>query len=31
MPGGPAAIGDLITADGPTFSFEFSPPRGEEQ
>jgi methylenetetrahydrofolate reductase (NADPH) len=30
MPGGPAAIGDLF-AGGPTFSFEFSPPRTEEQ
>ncbi|MEN3307490.1 MAG: methylenetetrahydrofolate reductase [Micromonosporaceae bacterium] len=30
MPGGPAAIGDLF-AGGPTFSFEFSPPKTEEQ
>jgi methylenetetrahydrofolate reductase (NADPH) len=30
MPGGPAAIGDLF-AGGPTFSFEFSPPKTDEQ
>jgi methylenetetrahydrofolate reductase (NADPH) len=27
MPGGPAAIGDLLAACGPTFSFEFFPPK----
>ncbi len=31
MPGGHPAIGDLIAADQPTFSFEFSPPKNEEQ
>jgi methylenetetrahydrofolate reductase (NADPH) len=30
MPGGPASIGGLF-AGGPTFSFEFSPPRTDEQ
>src|SRR5215510_4507450 len=30
MPGGPAAIGALF-ASGPTFSFEFSPPKNDEQ
>jgi methylenetetrahydrofolate reductase (NADPH) len=27
MPGRPAAIGDLVRADEPTFSFEFFPPK----
>jgi methylenetetrahydrofolate reductase (NADPH) len=34
MAGGPASIGDLIVQQGPTFSFEFSPPKtpeGEKQ
>ncbi|MEV8516681.1 methylenetetrahydrofolate reductase [NAD(P)H] [Dactylosporangium sp. NPDC051484] len=34
MTGGPASIGDLIAHHGPTFSFEFSPPKtpeGEQQ
>jgi methylenetetrahydrofolate reductase (NADPH) len=34
MPGGPAAIGDLLGGPEPTFSFEFFPPRtldGERQ
>ncbi|MER7009650.1 methylenetetrahydrofolate reductase [NAD(P)H] [Dactylosporangium sp. NPDC000555] len=34
MTGGPASIGDLIADHGPTFSFEFSPPKtpeGEQQ
>jgi methylenetetrahydrofolate reductase (NADPH) len=31
MPGGQPSIGDLIGADEPTFSFEFFPPREEEQ
>jgi methylenetetrahydrofolate reductase (NADPH) len=34
MAGGPASIGDLIAQHGPTFSFEFSPPKtpdGERQ
>nr|BFE66059.1 methylenetetrahydrofolate reductase [NAD(P)H] [Dactylosporangium thailandense] len=30
MAGGPAAIGDLIANQGPTFSFEFSPPKTPE-
>jgi methylenetetrahydrofolate reductase (NADPH) len=30
MAGGPAAIGDLIASHGPTFSFEFSPPKTPE-
>ncbi|WP_432977331.1 methylenetetrahydrofolate reductase [NAD(P)H] [Dactylosporangium sp. CA-233914] len=30
MAGGPAAIGDLIAEHGPTFSFEFSPPKTPE-
>jgi methylenetetrahydrofolate reductase (NADPH) len=30
LPGGQPAIGDLIRADGPTFSFEFFPPKTEE-
>jgi methylenetetrahydrofolate reductase (NADPH) len=30
MAGGPAAIGDLIAQHGPTFSFEFSPPKTDE-
>jgi methylenetetrahydrofolate reductase (NADPH) len=31
MPGRPAAIGDLFAGGEPTFSFEFSPPKNEEQ
>jgi len=31
MPGGSAAIGDLVRAPAPTFSFEFFPPRSVEQ
>ncbi|WP_344610521.1 methylenetetrahydrofolate reductase [NAD(P)H] [Dactylosporangium salmoneum] len=30
MAGGPASIGDLIADHGPTFSFEFSPPKTAE-
>jgi methylenetetrahydrofolate reductase (NADPH) len=30
MAGGPASIGDLIVHHGPTFSFEFSPPKTPE-
>ncbi|MER7277397.1 methylenetetrahydrofolate reductase [NAD(P)H] [Dactylosporangium sp. NPDC000244] len=30
MAGGPAAIGELIANQGPTFSFEFSPPKTPE-
>jgi methylenetetrahydrofolate reductase (NADPH) len=30
MAGGPAAIGDLIAEQAPTFSFEFSPPKTPE-
>ncbi|GGM80567.1 methylenetetrahydrofolate reductase [Dactylosporangium sucinum] len=30
MGGGPAAIGQLIAEQGPTFSFEFSPPKTPE-
>jgi methylenetetrahydrofolate reductase (NADPH) len=30
LPGGPAAIGDLLVGDEPTFSFEFFPPQTEE-
>jgi methylenetetrahydrofolate reductase (NADPH) len=30
MAGGPASIGDLIAHHGPTFSFEFSPPKTPE-
>jgi len=30
MPGGHAAIGDLVRAPEPTFSFEFSPPKDAE-
>jgi methylenetetrahydrofolate reductase (NADPH) len=30
MTGGPASIGDLIAAEDPTFSFEFSPPKTPE-
>ncbi|WP_426506542.1 methylenetetrahydrofolate reductase [NAD(P)H] [Dactylosporangium sp. McL0621] len=30
MAGGPAAIGDLIARQAPTFSFEFSPPKTPE-
>src|SRR5262249_44045488 len=30
MAGGPASIGDLIADSGPTFSFEFSPPKTPE-
>jgi methylenetetrahydrofolate reductase (NADPH) len=30
LPGGQPAIGDLIRDDGPTFSFEFFPPKTEE-
>jgi methylenetetrahydrofolate reductase (NADPH) len=30
LPGGDPAIGDLVRASGPTFSFEFSPPKNEE-
>ncbi|MFF5227177.1 methylenetetrahydrofolate reductase [NAD(P)H] [Dactylosporangium sp. NPDC000521] len=30
MGGGPAAIGDLIAAEAPTFSFEFFPPKTPE-
>jgi methylenetetrahydrofolate reductase (NADPH) len=30
MPGGHAAIGDLVRSPEPTFSFEFSPPKDEE-
>jgi methylenetetrahydrofolate reductase (NADPH) len=31
MPGGQASIGDLVRAAEPTFSFEFFPPRSDEQ
>jgi methylenetetrahydrofolate reductase (NADH) len=31
MPGGHPAIGDLVRAPEPTFSFEFSPPKSDEQ
>jgi methylenetetrahydrofolate reductase (NADPH) len=31
MPGGPRSIGDLIGAGEPTFSFEFFPPKNEDQ
>jgi methylenetetrahydrofolate reductase (NADPH) len=31
MPGGHASIGDLVRAPEPTFSFEFSPPKSDEQ
>lgn len=31
MPGGQPAIGDLVRAAEPTFSFEFFPPKDEEQ
>jgi methylenetetrahydrofolate reductase (NADPH) len=30
LPGGQPAIGDLVRDDGPTFSFEFFPPKTEE-
>jgi methylenetetrahydrofolate reductase (NADPH) len=30
LPGGPPAIGDLLRAGTPTFSFEFFPPKTEE-
>lgn len=30
MPGQPPAIGDLVAASEPTFSFEFFPPRGDK-
>ena len=30
LPGGPPAIGELIRANRPTFSFEFMPPKTEE-
>jgi methylenetetrahydrofolate reductase (NADPH) len=29
MPGGQQSVGELIVAHGPTFSFEFSPPKDE--
>jgi len=31
MPGGQPAIGDLVRAPDPTFSFEFFPPKDDEQ
>ncbi|WP_345628971.1 methylenetetrahydrofolate reductase [NAD(P)H] [Rugosimonospora acidiphila] len=31
MPGGPASVGELIGGHGPTFSFEFFPPRDDQQ
>ncbi len=31
MPGGPASVGELIGGHEPTFSFEFFPPRDDQQ
>jgi methylenetetrahydrofolate reductase (NADPH) len=31
MPGGPRSIGELVSGGEPTFSFEFFPPKSEEQ